>query len=94
MGQLVQQQGNEKQHCRQHSQRQNETFAPRGVPRVKLSGQRKNNQERDEEPAVMQADLNAEDAPEVDLGTHVNTSPMSCRLGRIHTFSGFPFSSI
>ena len=42
----------------------------------------------------MQADLNAEDAPEVDLGTHVNTSAMSCRLDRIHTFSGFPFSSI
>jgi len=41
---------------------------------VKLGGQRENDQERNNEPAVMQADSDAEDSPEVDLRTHVNTS--------------------
>jgi hypothetical protein len=78
VGQLCATTGDEKQYCRQHGDCQDEAFAPRGIPGVKLSGQRENNQERDDEPAVMQADSNAEDAPESDLGTHVNTSAMSC----------------
>jgi hypothetical protein len=79
----VQQQGEEKQYCRQHGECQDETVAPRGIPGMKLSGQRENNQECDDEPAVVQADFDAEDAPEFDLGTHVNTSELRCSTPEI-----------
>ena len=74
MGQLVYQEGDEKQYCRRYRERQNDAIAPLGIAGVKLGGQRENNQERDNEPAVMQADSDAEDMSEVDLGTQVNTS--------------------
>ncbi len=50
---------------------------------MKLGGQRENNQERNNEPAVMQADSDAEDLPEVDLGTHVNTSAIGRSTRRL-----------
>jgi hypothetical protein len=43
----------------------------------------------------MQADLNAEDAPEVDLGTHVQHLPDELPAGSYsHISQIFPFSSI
>jgi len=74
MGQFVQQEGDEKQDRRRHRDCQDETIAPLWIVGVELSGQRENNQQRDDEPAVMQADSDAEDMSEVDLGTQVNTS--------------------
>jgi len=44
-----------------------EPVAPIAVHGVELSNQRKDDEERDDQPAVMQAQFNAEDGAELDL---------------------------
>src|SRR5258707_1755022 len=79
MRQFVHHNRREEENRGEHRYRPDRVRAPLGVSRLKLARQRECDQHRDQQPTVMQADLNTGNAEELDLCFHVKALALFSR---------------